>query len=75
MPYMIYQQYKSAIKAAYRNDDGLSEMYSSAKSCRKWFNSLEIDPRLLDPLVEQIAWIEDAFEELLREADRTRDEK
>ena len=75
MPYMIYQQYKSAIKAAYRNDESLSEMYSSAKSCRRWLNSLEIDPRLRNPLVEQIAWIEDAFEELLREVDRERDEK
>ncbi len=69
MPYMIYQQYKSAIKDAYRGDENTPEMYSSAKSFRKWLSSLKIDPKLRDPLTEQIAWIEDAFAELLREAE------
>jgi len=70
MPYMIYQQYKSAIKDSYRGDENTPEMYSSAKSCRKWLSSLKIDPKLRDPLVEQMAWIEDAFDELLREIER-----
>lgn len=69
MPYMIYQQYKSAIKAAYKGDEKAAEMYVSAKACRKWLSSLQIDPKLREPLVEQVTWIEDAFKELLpREA-------
>ena len=65
MPYMIYQQYKSAIKAAYDGAENLDELYSSAASCRKFLASLQIDSQLCDPLVEQLVWIEEAFKELV----------
>lgn len=66
MPYMIYQQYTTAIKDAYAGDESLSELYEAAKSCREWLASLEIDPRLRDPMVEPVAAIEEAFKDLLR---------
>ncbi len=65
MPYMIYQQYATAIKRAYGEDDGIVDMVAEATSCREWLASLKIDPQLRNPLVEQIAWIEEAFKDLL----------
>lgn len=65
MPYMIYQQYATAIKNAYEGDDAVDTMYRKATECRRWLDSLKIDPKLRDPLVEQIAWIEEAFSDLL----------
>ena len=70
MPYMIYQQYTTAIKQAYAENESLSELYEAAKSCRQWLASLEIDPKLRDPMVEPVAAIEEAFRDLLR-AERT----
>ena len=66
MPYMIYQQYKTAIKAAYADAANLDELYQSASSCRKFLESLQIDVQLRNPLVEQLVWIEDAFVELAK---------
>lgn len=65
MPYMIYQQYKSAIAASYRGADNIDEMYAWARECRMWLASLKIDPKLRDPLVEQISWIEEGFKSLV----------
>jgi hypothetical protein len=65
MPYMIYQQYATAIKRAYGEDEGIVDMVAEATSCREWLASLKIDPQLRNPLVEQIAWIEEAFKDLL----------
>jgi hypothetical protein len=65
MPYMIYQQYATAIKEAYAEDEAVAGMFTTAKECREWLASLKIDPQLRDPLVEQIAWIEEAFKDLL----------
>ena len=70
MPYMIYQQYTTAIKQAYAGDESVSELYKAAKSCREWLESLEIDPKLRGPMVEPVAAIEEAFKDLLP-ADRT----
>ena len=67
MPYMIYQQYATAIKKAYEGDDSATSMHDKATKCREWLASLKIDPKLRDPLVEQVAWIEEAFRNLLVE--------
>jgi hypothetical protein len=67
MPYMIYQQYATAIKNAYEGDDSAAGMHAQAKQCRQWIASLKIDPKLRDPLVEQVAWIEEAFRSLQEE--------
>ena len=66
MPYMIYQQYTTAIKEAYAGEEAVSENYEAAKSCREWLESLRIDPKLREPMVEQIAAIEEAFKDLVR---------
>ncbi len=66
MPYMIYQQYTTAIKEAYAGQAAVSENYEAAKSCREWLESLQIDPKLREPMVEQIAAIEEAFKDLVR---------
>lgn len=65
MPYMIYQQYITAIKDAYTGDSSVPELYQSALTSRQWLSSLNIDPKLRDPLVEQMAAIEEAFKDLL----------
>ena len=65
MPYMIYQQYTTAIKDAYTGDSSVPDLYQSARSSRQWLSSLNIDPKLRDPLVEQLAAIEEAFKDLL----------
>ncbi len=62
---MIYQQYTTAIKQAYAQDEAVSELYEAAKSCRQWLASLDIDPKLRDPMVEPVAAIEEAFKDLL----------
>ncbi|MGB3716645.1 MAG: hypothetical protein WA996_19670 [Candidatus Promineifilaceae bacterium] len=65
MPYMIYQQYATDIKKAYDGDDTVASMHDQATQCREWLASLKMDPKLRDPLVEQVAWIEEAFRNLL----------
>lgn len=65
MPYMIYQQYTTAIKNAYAGDQSVPEMYAAAKESREWLESLNIDPKLRDPLVEPIAALEEAFKSLM----------
>ena len=66
MPYMIYQQYKTAIKEAYADHDDLAGQIEAAKSYREWLESLQIDPKLSGPLVEPIAAIEQALIDLQR---------
>jgi len=65
MPYMIYQQYTTAIRQAYADDSDLEGLLKSAKTYREWLQSLRIDPRLRDPLVEPIETIENAFRNLI----------
>jgi hypothetical protein len=65
---MIYQQISTAIKRAYAGED-VSESFSEAKKFRRWLETLKIDPKLRDPLVEPIEWIEIAFEDLMKQKD------
>ena len=65
MPYMIYQQYTTAIKNAYAGDETVPDLYEQARANRRWLASLKIDPKLRNPLVEQLAAIEEAFKDLL----------
>lgn len=68
MAYMIYQQYTTAIKEGYANHprQDIKQHAASARTCREWLESLEIDPQLRATLVEQIQALEDAFGELMR---------
>lgn len=66
MAYMIYQQYTTAILEAYAGSPDLARHAQSAAMCRAWLESLAIDAQLRDPLVEQIAVLQEAFEDLLR---------
>jgi hypothetical protein len=66
MPYMIYQQYTTAIKETYAGHPDLARHLDSAQACREWLESLEIDPKLRHVLVEQIAALEEAFRDLAR---------
>jgi hypothetical protein len=68
MPYMIYQQYTTAVKQAYTGDDSVEEHYAQAKACRQWLASLKIDAKLRDPMVEPVAAIEEAFKDMLPRA-------
>ena len=65
MPYMIYQQYTTAVKQAYGEDDSVEELYAQAKACREWLDSLQIDAKLRGPMVEPVAAVEEAFKDLL----------
>ena len=67
MAYMIYQQYTTAIKENYARQANIAAEAASAANCRKWLESLKINPNLRDPLVEQIRVLEEAFLDLLAE--------
>jgi hypothetical protein len=66
MAYMIYQQYTTAVKQGYADysQPDIAQQAASAKTCREWLESLEIDPRIRDGLVEQIRALEEAFGDL-----------
>ena len=66
MAYMIYQQYTSAIKAAYADNPNIAFEANTAKSYRQWLQALDISPHLRDPLVEQARALEEAFAEAAR---------
>ena len=61
---MIYQQYTSAIKAAYAGDPNVAAEAKRAKSYRQWLQSLAISPDLRAPLVEQARALEEALADL-----------
>lgn len=65
MAYMIYQQYTTAIREAYAHQPDVARHYESARACRQWLESLDIDPGVRATLVEQIATLENAFHDLL----------
>ena len=65
MPYMIYQQYTTAVKQAYEGDGSVEEHYARAKACREWLESLKIDAKLRGPMVEPVAAVEEAFKDML----------
>lgn len=62
--YMIYQQYKTAIKAAYAGYPDVASEAKKAKAYRQWLQSLDISPDLRAPLVEQALALEEAFADL-----------
>jgi hypothetical protein len=68
--YMICQQYTTAIKEAYANHppQEIAHHAATAKSCREWLASLEIDPQLRGALIEQIEALEEGFRELAVQA-------
>lgn len=67
MPYMIYQQYKTAVKEAYAGDESVAEQAAKARECRQWLAALKIEASLRNQLVEQIEAIEEAFQDLAQE--------
>lgn len=64
MPYMIYQQYITAIKENYAGHKDLDRLYQEAKNYRKWLENLQIEKSLRDGLAEPISAIEGAFKDL-----------
>ena len=72
MPYMIYQQYITAIKEAYAGDDSVPEMAAKAEATRQWLSSLKIEPKLRYSLIEPIAAVEEAFKDLMKDDQQRR---
>jgi hypothetical protein len=66
---MIYQQYTTAIKTAYADHPDLAQHLETAETCRRWLQSLDLDPHLRTALVEPIQAIEEAFKDLSRGKD------
>ena len=65
MAYMVYQQYTTAVKEAYKNHPDVAQHAANAKACRQWLASLALKSEIRDSLVEQIRTLEQAFEDLL----------
>ena len=62
MAYMVYQQYTTAVLEAYRDrHDEADRLESEARSFRRWLESLDLDPRVRNTLVEQARTLEEAF--------------
>ena len=64
MAYMVYQQYTTAVLDAYAGRPDVAEQLESAQECRRWLQSLDIDPKIRATLVEQAQVLEAAFERL-----------
>ena len=64
MPYMVYQQYATAIKEAYADSENAAELYIETRDYREWLQSLKIDVKLTEALIEPITYIEEAFLEI-----------
>jgi hypothetical protein len=62
---MIYQQYTTAVKRAYRERSDTAEEHRRARAFREWLEHLAIDDGIRGDLVEQALAIERGFEELL----------
>jgi hypothetical protein len=65
MAYMIYQRLTTAVKEAYAGDEDLVDLHDQAQACRRFLQSLKIDPKLSGPVSEPMTYIEEAFRELL----------
>ena len=63
--YMIYQQYTTAIRNAYSGGQDVKQQAESARYCRQWLESLEIEVDLRNALVEPIRVLEEAFQDLV----------
>ena len=64
MAYMVYQRLTTAILETYAGRPDVARHLAAARACRAWLESLEIDPRLRDALVEPIVVLEEAFQGL-----------
>ncbi len=64
MPYMVHQQYTTAIKRAYAGREDVARQQASARACREWLAALEIDGQLRDALLGPVEAIEAAFQDL-----------
>lgn len=66
MAYMVYQQYTTAVLEAYAGRPDVAERLEEARSYRRWLESLEVDTKVRNALVEQALTLEAAFERLSR---------
>lgn len=66
MAYMVYQQYTTAVLEGYSGRTDVAQRLEEARSYRRWLQSLEIDAKVRDGLVEQALTLETAFEQLAR---------
>jgi hypothetical protein len=64
--YMIYQQYTTAVKEAYRDAPDVAQNAAAARLHRQWLESLRISEELRNALVEPIRALEEAFADLER---------
>ncbi len=62
--YMVFQQYTTAVLDAYAGHPDVADHLASARECRRWQQSLDIDPKVRVALVEQAQVLEAAFERL-----------
>ena len=67
MAYMVNLRYATAIREAYAGRPDVTRQLESARTCRAWLESLEIEPLLRAALVEPIAALEEAFRDLARQ--------
>lgn len=65
MAYMVYQQLTNAIKETYAGDPDLAAKRAQAQACVRFLQSLQIDPNLINPIIEPVSYIEEGFRELL----------
>ncbi len=71
MAYMVYQQYTTAVKQAYRGRPDAPDEHARARAFREWLARLEIDPTVRAELVELALSLERGFEEVRTHTDRT----
>ena len=64
MAYMVYQQYTTAVLDAYAGRPDVADHLASARECRRWLESLDIEPNVRAALVEQAQVLEAAFARL-----------
>jgi len=66
MAYMAQQAVTTAIREAFRDRPDARAQAEEATRCRAWLESLPLSARVLAPIIEPIAALEDG----LRDADR-----
>ncbi len=62
MAYMVWQQYTTAILEAYGGHDDAPRHLESARSHRRWLESLDLPANVKTSLVEHARAVEEAFE-------------
>jgi hypothetical protein len=61
---MVYQQFTNAVMTAYAGAPAVGAQLEQAAKARRWLEGLEIDSAVRDPLVEQVAALEEGFRRL-----------